>query len=142
MPVITDDEFRRNGRDASDPLAAAVYYAMGAASVCWEDLAEAGTFDSIRAAEIADDLTTYLRKTYGLVSKTDLAWLEVLIGNAKPRYPGDPQRDWEGAGRANAKRILATAQMAGSTRRKPLKATSASEQYGVTRGQDRVARNR
>lgn len=144
MPVITDEEFRRNGRDASDPLAAAIQYAMGAASVCWSEdaLLKAGEFMSERAATIADDLVTYLRKTYGLISKADLTWLEVLIDNAKPRHPGDPQRDWEGAGRANAKRILTTARLAGTPARKRAEHAGQAEQRGVSRGQDRIARNR
>ena len=50
-----------------DPLTTygAVHQAIGAASVCWESLAEAGVFDSTRAAEIAAELLRRLPELVG-----------------------------------------------------------------------------
>jgi hypothetical protein len=42
-------------------LEEAVYQAIGAASMCWEDVAKAGVFDSTRAKEIGDDLLVKVR---------------------------------------------------------------------------------
>lgn len=135
-PVITDEEFRRNGRDADDPFLAAVQYAIGAASVCWQGDPPEGTFDADRAATVADDLVRFLRKNWCLISRSDLAWLQVLIENAKPRYPGSPDRDWEGQGRVNAVRIINEALNPDTRRRRGAPMTP-----GVTRGQARIARS-
>lgn len=48
-------EFDRE-EDGSLPLATAVFQALGAASMCWEDVMLAGIFDSTRAKEIGDAL--------------------------------------------------------------------------------------
>jgi hypothetical protein len=95
MVRITDEEFRRVG----DKQAAV----MGAASVCWTP-APAGVFDSEAAADVADDLVRYLTVPADL-SAHDAMWLDSLIDQAVPREPGGPT-DWEGDGRAHAKKIL------------------------------------
>jgi hypothetical protein len=135
-PVITDEEFKRNSRDCEDPFLAAVQYAVGAASVCWESPENAGAFDADRAATIAEDLVRYLRKNWCLMQRSDVAWLGVLLENAKPRHPGDPRRDWEGQGRANAARIISQAIEPTDTRRK----RGVPAAPGVQRGLDRIAR--
>jgi hypothetical protein len=136
MPVITDEEFRRNGQDTDDPFLAAVQYAIGAASVGWEMPENAGVFDSQRAATIAEDLVRYLRKNWCLVARSDLLWLGTIIENAKPKYPGSPGRDWEGQGRVHAVRIVNEAANA-DTRRK----RGAPMSPGVLRGTERIARS-
>lgn len=49
-------------RRESLTLTSAVYQAIGAASVCWENPGGAGVFDSDRAAEIAEALLTEIRR--------------------------------------------------------------------------------
>lgn len=44
-----------------DPLQAVVFTALGAASVCWDNMAGAGVFDSDRAKEIGDAVVAWLR---------------------------------------------------------------------------------
>jgi hypothetical protein len=56
-PVLTIEP----GTDAAE----AVFLALGAASVCWQDLTRAGRFDSERATRIGEELLAYLR-TVGL----------------------------------------------------------------------------
>jgi hypothetical protein len=46
--------------NAADNPRQAVFRALGAASVCWEDLYGAGLFDSSRAVHIGDQLMEYL----------------------------------------------------------------------------------
>lgn len=100
MVRITDEEFARVGDKQ-----AAVMMAMGAASVCWNPSPGDGVFDSERAADIADDLIRYLEVPAG-VSKEEAAWLLTLVDNAVPAgTPGSPM-DWEGRGRAQARKIL------------------------------------
>jgi hypothetical protein len=54
------------------PVHTAVGEAVGAASVCWEHVDQAGVFDSERASRIVDDLLTFLRrKTLGLTDTTE-----------------------------------------------------------------------
>jgi uncharacterized protein YegP (UPF0339 family) len=45
-----------------DPLASVIRQALGWASACWSNLAEAGTFESDRAQQLADDLLAFLRE--------------------------------------------------------------------------------
>lgn len=40
---------------------AAVFEAVGAASMCWDNIGGAGTFDARQATAVADDLIAYLR---------------------------------------------------------------------------------
>lgn len=40
----------------TDDIQAAIFQALGAASVCWESMEHAGIFDSTRAKEIGDEL--------------------------------------------------------------------------------------
>lgn len=42
--------------DGTVPVETAVYQALGAASVCWEDMTHAGVFDSDKAKEIGEAL--------------------------------------------------------------------------------------
>jgi hypothetical protein len=99
MIRITDEEFRRVGDKRS-----AVMMAIGAASVCWVPDPGPGVFDSERAADLADDLIRYLAVPDGL-SAEEAKWLDTLIDSATPAHPGSPA-DWEGLGRAHAKKIL------------------------------------
>ena len=56
--------------DRREPLTltSAVYQAIGAASVCWENPAGAGVFDSDRAAEVAEALLSKIREHQDPVS--------------------------------------------------------------------------
>ena len=45
-----------------DPLASVIGQALGAASACWSDLDNAGTFESDRAKGIYDNLLAFLRE--------------------------------------------------------------------------------
>lgn len=47
--------------DGSLTLESAVYQALGAASVCWENPGGAGFFDSTRAKEIGEELLAFIR---------------------------------------------------------------------------------
>ena len=40
----------------------AIFTALGAASVCWENLSGAGEFDSTRCSEIGKELVEHLRR--------------------------------------------------------------------------------
>jgi len=46
-------------------LSAAVYQALGAASSCWENLADAGEFQSTRALAIGEALMEYINEEQG-----------------------------------------------------------------------------
>jgi hypothetical protein len=50
-PDIRDDE--------DDPLRAAVFQAIGAASMCWEEIPH-GVFDSTKAKWVGDGLMAYI----------------------------------------------------------------------------------
>jgi hypothetical protein len=45
----------------ADDLTAAVYQAVGAASVCWSDMTGTGTFREDRARHVAEELLSYIR---------------------------------------------------------------------------------
>ena len=47
--------------DGSLSLESAVFQALGAASVCWDTVENAGVFHSDRAKEIGDTLVTFIR---------------------------------------------------------------------------------
>lgn len=49
--------------DEEPTLETFVFQALGAASICWEILSGAGTFDSTRAKEIGDALCTTIRES-------------------------------------------------------------------------------
>lgn len=51
-PDVRDDE--------EDPVRTAVFQAIGAASICWERVEEAGVFDSTLARTIGDGLMKFL----------------------------------------------------------------------------------
>lgn len=40
----------------------AVYYAVGAASMCWESVITAGVFDDTLARKVAEDLIDYIKE--------------------------------------------------------------------------------
>lgn len=99
MIRITDEEFARVGDKR-----AAVMMAMGAASLCWSPTPTVGVFDSERAGDVADDLIRYLDTPSGL-SAEEAAWLMALVDASIPRDPNTAM-DWEGFGRAHARKIL------------------------------------
>lgn len=45
---------------------AAIFQAVGSASMCWESVEKAGVFDSDQAKVIAEGLIDYLQSTFGL----------------------------------------------------------------------------
>lgn len=47
--------------DRADSVESAVFQALGAASVCWEDISGTGIFDSTRAKEIGEALLEFIR---------------------------------------------------------------------------------
>ena len=49
----------------AETLEQAVGYAVGAASMCWEDVDKAGVFESTRAGDIVDELVLWLRERIG-----------------------------------------------------------------------------
>jgi hypothetical protein len=48
--------------DDAENLTEAVYMAVGAASVCWEDMSGTGVFRDDRASQVAEDLLKYIRE--------------------------------------------------------------------------------
>lgn len=50
-----------NYLDGADTLESAVFQALGAASVCWENPGGAGVFESDRAKAIGDELVAWIR---------------------------------------------------------------------------------
>lgn len=67
--------------DEIDPLKTAVFVCLGAASACWEDLNEAGTFQSTRATEIGDELVAFIEKRY--VSRE---WQDKVVARIPDTY--------------------------------------------------------
>jgi hypothetical protein len=59
-PTYTHEDYHGNTREDLKfdklTLEEAVYQALGAASVCWENMEDAGVFDSDRAKMIGDQL--------------------------------------------------------------------------------------
>jgi hypothetical protein len=53
------DEARVKGED---PLSVLVFQALGAASVCWENMAGTGVFDDRQAKHIGDEVVGVLRE--------------------------------------------------------------------------------
>ena len=56
LPTL--QELRDNGE--SDPKASLIFQALGAASVCWGSIKDAGVFDSGRAKQIGNELLSEL----------------------------------------------------------------------------------
>lgn len=48
--------------DGTVPIESAVFQALGAASVCWEEMSGTGTFQSDRAKEIGEALIERIRQ--------------------------------------------------------------------------------
>lgn len=48
------------GEGETPTLTAAVYQAVGAASVCWENMSGTGVFDDVRAREVAERLLRFI----------------------------------------------------------------------------------
>lgn len=50
--------------DNCESLKEAVYQAVGAASVCWDDMEHAGVFQEQQATEVAEDLLSWIREEF------------------------------------------------------------------------------
>lgn len=48
--------------DRADGIQSAIFQALGAASMCWERIEDAGVFDSTRAKWVGDGLMEWLRE--------------------------------------------------------------------------------
>lgn len=57
-----------------ESLSQAVHEAVGAASVCWENMSGTGVFDDTRAREVAQGLLDYINENYAprVTSSTDV----------------------------------------------------------------------
>lgn len=77
-----------SGMDEFAPLTLeeAVYQAIGAASVCWEDVAKAGVFDSDRAKAIGDALLTRVRGELDEVRDEAHRMVEAARADANARW--------------------------------------------------------
>lgn len=69
MSDITHEDFdagtiydREVAEGNPDPLASTLFQALGDVSGCWENLAGAGVFDSVRAKQVGDNLLAFLRE--------------------------------------------------------------------------------
>lgn len=69
MTVLTDKDFAAVIDGSTDPLNAAVTFALGAASNCWERSGGQGVFQSARAGQIGEDLCRWLRGQYLIVDR-------------------------------------------------------------------------
>jgi hypothetical protein len=76
-----------------DSLEQAVYVALGAVSVCWEDLSQAGVFDSVRAKQIGRELMDLIKRQPewqplpGRVSPSSVRAREVPVTYGGPGGP-------------------------------------------------------
>lgn len=59
-------------RGTADPLASTIFEALGAASVCWDDMSGAGVFHSEEAKQIGESLTDFLRGQLGDNDKAEV----------------------------------------------------------------------
>lgn len=94
-------------------LQAAVYQAIGAASVCWEHMTGTGIYDDGRAVEIAEALLERIRahaedaedSTPGIVGTDGFVLVQYRAGSGHPSVPGSHiYNDVEDAGRDRKER--------------------------------------
>lgn len=87
-------EFQRE-HDGSLSLEAAVFQALGAASVCWETPEGAGVFESTRAKEIGDALIAFIRAqdVDGERARRQVQFLEILADGGDLTVNGVPWRE-------------------------------------------------
>lgn len=69
-------EDRPSMLDDPEDLTAAVYQAVGAASVCWETMEGTGVFQEAQARNVAEDLLAYIAQSRPLVTQD--AWDETV----------------------------------------------------------------
>lgn len=70
-----------------ESISQAVCLSIGAASVCWDSLYEAGLFDSTRARKIADDLIAYIEDHYNPKSPDEV---REALQRRDPEHPPIP----------------------------------------------------
>lgn len=64
--MSTSQPFQFTTSDAGEDITLdnAVFQALSAASMCWDSVQDAGSFQSTRAKQIGDTLLTYIRTHY------------------------------------------------------------------------------
>jgi hypothetical protein len=69
--------------DSCTTLEEAVYQAIGAASVCWDNVQGAGVFDEQQASSVAKDLLSVIRKWINEVANAEQSTLAMPFETVK-----------------------------------------------------------